>query len=197
MDYVLHFMSFFWKVAHAFIPPTDYCGGWLTFAFSLMAIGILTAIIGDLAKMFGCCVGLKDEITAITVVALGTSLPDTFASVEATKSDDTADAAITNVTGSNSVNVFLGLGLPWTMACIYHLAKGTDFLYPAGSLVFSVFVFFAFAVACIGLLTVRRNYCGGELGGPKTAAWASSIYLSSSWCIYVVISAMKSYGYIE
>ncbi len=26
---------------------------------------------------------------------------------------DTADAAIGNVMGSNSVNIFLGLGLPW------------------------------------------------------------------------------------
>lgn len=34
----------------------------------------------DLAMLFGCAVGLEDSITAITVVALGTSLPDTFAS---------------------------------------------------------------------------------------------------------------------
>jgi len=32
---------------------------------------------------------------------------------------DTADAAIGNVTGSNSVNVFLGLGLPWALATTY------------------------------------------------------------------------------
>ena len=30
-----------------------------------------------------------------------------------------ADAAVGNVTGSNSVNVFLGLGLPWVIAVIY------------------------------------------------------------------------------
>jgi len=193
MDYVLHFASFYFKVLHALIPPTSYCGGWLTFTFSLVAIGILTAVIGDLAKMFGCCVGLKDSVTAITFVALGTSLPDTFASVEATQNDDTADAAITNVTGSNSVNVFLGLGLPWTMACIYH---GGTMAYPAGDLVYSVFVFFAFAVACIVLLTIRRHMFGGELGGPKTAAWGSSIYLAFSWVLYVVVSSMKAYGHI-
>lgn len=52
-------------------------------------------------------------------VALGTSLPDTFASRIAAKSERTADNAIGNVTGSNSVNVFLGLGLPWVIASIY------------------------------------------------------------------------------
>ena len=33
--------------------------------------------------------------------------------------DETADNSIGNVTGSNSVNVFLGLGLPWSLAAIY------------------------------------------------------------------------------
>ena len=44
-----------------------------------------------------------DSITAITLVALGTSLPDTFASKAAARSDDDADASIGNVTGSNAV----------------------------------------------------------------------------------------------
>ena len=35
-----------------------------------------------------------------------------------------ADAAIGNVTGSNSVNVFLGLGLPWMMAAVYWATFG-------------------------------------------------------------------------
>ena len=105
-------------------------------------IGILTAIVGDLAGIFGCLVGLKDSVTgkqrlifshkseqklllflAITFVALGTSLPDTFASKSAAVAERTADNAIGNVTGSNSVNVFLGLGLPWMIASIYHAVK--------------------------------------------------------------------------
>lgn len=50
---------------------------------------------------------------------MGTSLPDTFASMTAARNADYADAAIGNITGSNSVNVFLGLGLPWAIACTY------------------------------------------------------------------------------
>ena len=38
-------------------------------------IGVLTAFIGDLASHFGCTIGLKDAITAISFVALGTSVP--------------------------------------------------------------------------------------------------------------------------
>ena len=66
---------------------------------------------------------LKLQITAITFVALGTSLPDTFASKIAAVNEKTADNSIGNVTGSNSVNVFLGLGLPWIIASIYHEIK--------------------------------------------------------------------------
>ena len=40
---------------------------------------------------------------------------------------------MTNVTGSNSVNVFLGLGLPWTIAAFYYLAQGKNFCIAAWS----------------------------------------------------------------
>lgn len=62
-------------------------------------------------------------MTAITFVALGTSLPDLFASKKAAVQERHADVAIGNVTGSNSVNVFLGLGLSWVIASIYWTAQ--------------------------------------------------------------------------
>jgi len=191
--YLLHFLSFYWKVIHALVPPTSYGGGWWTFGVSLFMIGAITCGIGDVAKMFGCILGLKDSVTAITFVALGTSLPDTFASKEATIGDDTADAAITNVTGSNSVNVFLGLGIPWTMATCYH--SNRRLLYPAGELVFSVLVFFGAACYCIGLLLYRRSdWIGGELGGPTKMAWFTSISLGVMWFIYIILSSLKAEG---
>ena len=82
-------------------------------------IGALTAVIGDLAAHMGCCMGIAPSITAITFVALGTSLPDTFASMNAAANEAHADSCIGNITGSNSVNVFLGLGLPWALAAVY------------------------------------------------------------------------------
>ena len=42
---------------------------------SIFAIGVLTAVIGDLASHFGCFSHMKDSIIAITFVALGTSVP--------------------------------------------------------------------------------------------------------------------------
>jgi len=125
-EWVMHGLSLPWKLLFAFIPPTDFCGGWLSFWCSLGMIAFVTAFVGDLASLLGCCLGLKDDVTAITLVALGTSLPDTFASKQAAMGDPYADASVGNVTGSNSVNVFLGLGLPWAMGSIYWDMGGMD-----------------------------------------------------------------------
>ncbi|CAM4784044.1 unnamed protein product [Rotaria magnacalcarata] len=156
VHYVGHTFSFFWKILFAFVPPTSIAGGWLTFFVSLLFIAILTAVVGDVAAIFGCLVGLKDSITAISFVALGTSLPDTFASMIAAKNSKTADDAIGNVTGSNSVNVFLGLGLPWLVAAVYWESKNLPFTVKAGDLSFSVLVFSCSCIIGMILLTLRR-----------------------------------------
>lgn len=74
-DYVMHFLTVFWKVLFACVPPTEYCSGWACFFVSILIIGVLTAIIGDLASHFGCTIGLKDSVTAVVFVAFGTSVP--------------------------------------------------------------------------------------------------------------------------
>ena len=49
--------------------------------------------------------------------------------------DETADASVGNVTGSNAVNVFLGIGIAWSIAAIYHASIGSKFLVEPGRLV--------------------------------------------------------------
>lgn len=95
----------------------------MTFIGSLILIGLMTALISDMASIFGCLVGLEKTVVAITFVALGTSMPDTFASKVAAINEKTADSSIGNINGSNAVNVFLGLGLPWMIASIYWEVK--------------------------------------------------------------------------
>jgi solute carrier family 8 (sodium/calcium exchanger) len=198
-DYVMHFLTFPWKLLFAFVPPPSILNGWVSFTVSLILIGLLTAIVGDLAAIFGCLVGLKDAVTAITFVALGTSLPDLFASRQAATMDSTADNSIGNVTGSNSVNVFLGLGLPWMMAAIFWTTKGELFKVEAGSLGFSVVIFCIGAVVSIILLLMRRYmrvFGRAELGGPVAAKMVTGSILFMIWFIYVLISSLQAYGHI-
>lgn len=197
-DYFMHFISLFWKLLFAFVPPTDYFGGWACFVVSIFIIGVLTAVIGDLASHFGCTIGLKDSVTAISFVALGTSLPDTFASKVAAINDKYADSSVGNVTGSNAVNVFLGIGLAWTFAAFYHWWNGTQFKVVPGSLGFSVTIFCTFAFFAIGVMMLRRMpQVGGELGGPKNIRIFTSCLLFGLWVLYLVLSSLETYCVIK
>ncbi|XP_034007887.1 sodium/calcium exchanger 1b isoform X1 [Trematomus bernacchii] len=197
-DYVMHFLTVFWKVLFAFVPPTDYWNGWACFVVSICMIGLLTAVIGDLASHFGCTVGLKDSVTAVVFVALGTSVPDTFASKVAATQDQYADASIGNVTGSNAVNVFLGIGVAWSIAAIYHNSRGEEFRVDPGQLAFSVTLFTIFAFIAVGTLMYRRRPdIGGELGGPRTAKVLTTMLFFSLWLLYILFSSLEAYCHIK
>ncbi|NXN33217.1 NAC3 protein, partial [Nycticryphes semicollaris] len=197
-DYVMHFLTVFWKVLFACVPPTEYCNGWACFVVSILIIGMLTAVIGDLASHFGCTIGLKDSVTAVVFVAFGTSVPDTFASKAAAIQDVYADASISNVTGSNAVNVFLGIGLAWSVAAIYWASQGQEFQVSAGTLAFSVTLFTIFAFICISVLLYRRRpHIGGELGGPRGCKVATMLLFVSLWLLYILFATLEAYCYIK
>ncbi|XP_070762708.1 sodium/calcium exchanger 2b isoform X15 [Enoplosus armatus] len=196
-DYVMHFLTVFWKVLFACVPPTEYWNGWACFLVSISVIGLLTAVIGDLASHFGCTVGLRDTVTAVVFVALGTSIPDTFASKVAAIQDQHADASVGNVTGSNAVNVFLGIGVAWSVAAIYWRIKGKEFKVDPGSLAFSVTLFTIFAFICMGVLLFRRRpSIGGELGGPRLGRLLTSLLFLGLWFLYILFSSLEAYCHI-
>eukprot|EP00930_Biecheleria_cincta_P050135 TRINITY_DN3530_c0_g1_i1.p1 TRINITY_DN3530_c0_g1~~TRINITY_DN3530_c0_g1_i1.p1 ORF type:complete len:1035 (-),score=159.06 TRINITY_DN3530_c0_g1_i1:317-3421(-) len=217
IDWCMHAVALPWKLVFAFCPPTEYCGGWFCFFVALVFIAALTVIVGDLASLLGCCLGIPDEITAITIVAMGTSLPDLFASKVAAIEDATADNAIGNVTGSNSVNVFLGIGMPWMMASIFWASAGANegwkkeyskskyshldlvsrypnggFVVVAGDLVFAVIVFTICALCALGTIIYRRRAFKAELGGPKGVKVNTAIFFVLLWGLYIGESSWKT-----
>lgn len=155
-DAIMHFLCIFWNMLFAFIPPRQWGGGWPAFIVALTFIGTITAVVAEVATVLGCTVGLRPAVTAITLVAIGTSLPDTFASMTAARQFEFADSAIGNVTGSNSVNVFVGLGLPWLISSIYASKHDTHYETPPGNLAFSVMLFLITSITCFIVLGVRR-----------------------------------------
>lgn len=106
----------------------------ITFIKILFIIVGLIAIIGggelvvnsatSLARM----IGLSESVIALTIVAVGTSLPELVTSVVAVKKGE-SDLAIGNVIGSNIFNIFLILGLSATVnSLIINFATLIDML---------------------------------------------------------------------
>jgi Ca2+/Na+ antiporter len=221
----MHVLISPWKLFFAIVPPAGIGKGWPCFVMALVAIGFQVMLISDFATQMGCQLNLPDTITAITFVALGTSLPDTFASMQAAVGDKYADNSIGNVTGSNSVNVLLGLGLPWLIGAAYWAAVGSSDQWlrmygPGGSkqlpksiyedyrdkggfyvsksgLGLSVVVFICTAVATISIILLRRFKLNppAELGGDKKLAKITAGFLVFLWFVYIGMSCLAEPGF--
>ena len=109
--------------------------------------------------------------------------------------DKYADASIGNVTGSNAVNVFLGIGVAWTLAAIVNHNEPMGFQVDPGALGFSVMLFTILAVFAIIVLMVRRKVrsIGGELGGPAMFQVVTSSLFVMLWLIYVILCSLVAY----
>jgi solute carrier family 8 (sodium/calcium exchanger) len=59
MEAFMHFAAIGWKVLFATVPPFRYNNGWLAFGIALSYIGIVTAVVGEAANLFGCALGMK------------------------------------------------------------------------------------------------------------------------------------------
>lgn len=91
-------------------------------------------------------------------------IADTFASKVAACQDKYADASVGNVTGSNAVNVFLGIGVAWSIAAIYHALHGDKFRVKPGKSVSIYPYFFAIPFTTSYGLRFLFFFFPGELG---------------------------------
>ena len=81
--------------------------------------GIVAIIIGsnfvvDSASVIAKMIGISEKMISLTIIALGTSLPELVTSVTATKKGE-YDIAIGNIIGSNIFNIGIVIGLPITI----------------------------------------------------------------------------------
>ena len=142
--------------------------------------------------------GLRNDITAITLVALGITLPDMLASRIAAKNEKNADAAIGHISGASAINVFFGIGLAWTLAAVKNAIDGNELHIREGSIGYTLTIYFAFAVMAIAILMIRRfSLIGGELGGPLVGRIATVMLFFTFWISYVSMSALDSYCLIR
>lgn len=80
-----------------------------------IVVGLAMIILGsnitvDAASAIATAVGLSERFIGLTIVALGTSLPELFTSVSAARKGN-ADIAIGNIVGSNIFNILFVVGI--------------------------------------------------------------------------------------
>lgn len=91
----------------------------LLISFILTIISIIGIIVGsnfvvESSSYIASTLGVSEKMIALTIVALGTSLPELVTSIVATKKGS-YDIAIGNVVGSNIFNIGIVLGFPVTL----------------------------------------------------------------------------------
>ncbi len=101
----------------------------------MAAIVLGSNFVVDSASSIAKTLGVSERIIGLTIIALGTSLPELVTSIVATKKGE-YDIAIGNVVGSNIFNIALVLGIP--IAIFGEISVGS-FNY------FDLFFFFASA----------------------------------------------------
>lgn len=123
--------------------------------------------------------GVSELIIGLTVVAIGTSLPELTAAIIATRKGE-HDLAIGNVIGSNMFNTLMVVGL----AGVIHPMEGEDKLVPA---------VLNRDVLIMGVLTVSLFLFGfGLRGKGRIARWEGAILLAAylaytGYLIYIAV----------
>lgn len=93
--------------------------GALEFFLSLVWIAIFATCLYEWTVVCSNTVGIPAEISAVTILAAGTSIPDLISSyIVATKGR--GDMAVSSSIGSNIFDVTVGLPLPWLVYTFIH-----------------------------------------------------------------------------
>ena len=102
---------------------------WTVVGLALIILGSDFAV--DAATEIARILGLSERFIGLTIVALGTSLPELFTSVMAARKGN-ADIAIGNIVGSNIFNILFVVGLS-SLIIPVALCPGLPHRYPGGA----------------------------------------------------------------
>ena len=119
-----------------------------------IVIGLAGVIFGgqvvvDSAKTIASSFGLSDSLIGLTIVAIGTSLPELVTSIVAARKGD-SDIAIGNVIGSNIFNTFFILGMTAVVGAVP--VNGFTIVDAAINFAVTLVVFFM----CLGRYKINR-----------------------------------------
>ena len=134
---------------------------WFTFVAAIVWIGILAYYMVEWAQHCSCVMQIPSIIIGLTVLAAGTSLPDTLSSVVVARKG-LGDMAVANAIGSNVFNVLFGLGMPWTVFILY--SGGKPIVMESAGLLENAFTMLAVGIFYMTVFTSRGFHMTTKLG---------------------------------
>ena len=146
----------------------------------LVIVGLALLVVGarwlvDGAVSIARALELSELVIGLTIVAVGTSLPEVATSVIASLRGE-RDIAVGNIVGSNLFNIMAVLGLTAAVA-----PNGVNV--PAAALQFDIPFMIAVAVACLPIFFT----------GYRIARWEGALFLAYylAYTIYVILDAAE------
>ncbi len=89
----------------------------LSLFMTLLWLGLLTFIAVEIAEDISICTGIDSDVTGLTILAIGSSLPDCFSSIIVSRKGK-IDMSISNAFGSNIFDSLFCVGFPFLLQCI-------------------------------------------------------------------------------
>jgi len=147
------------------------------FTLSIIGIAGLSWLLVEQVLVIATVFSVNPTFLALTVLAIGTSVPDLVSSIVVAK-QGRGDMAVSNAIGSNIFNVLFGLGVPWLLAlALYGGSIGVE----TANLAASIYLLFATVLATLVLLVVRKWHIGRSSG-----LFLIAMYIG--YCVYVLRS---------
>lgn len=165
----------FFDKALCFIFPKPKYYYWV-FVVSILLIAGLSWALVELAVVISHGLGIPESVIALTVLAIGTSIPDLFSSLIVAK-QGRGEMAVSNAIGSNIFDILVGLGLPFLI--VMSLSGG---VISAGGDLISSSLILSGSVLLLIVLLLTFKWRVGKLTG---------ILLLASYIFYIVYEILK------
>ncbi len=133
---------------------------YLVFSQSILIIAGLSWVLVELAVLISTTFHIPEGIIALTVLAIGTSVPDLFSSMIVAK-QGRGDMAVSNAIGSNIFDILVGLGLPFA---IYMLIHGGKVGAGDNNLIYSTLILFSSVILLFFILIFSKWKVGKVTG---------------------------------
>jgi len=135
-----------------------------SFCVVLVWLGLLTFVCVDAAEKMGNCLRINEDVMGLTLLAIGSSLPDCFSSVLAAKQGK-GEMAVSNALGSNVFDINICIGVSFLASSVVKGFKAIHVEHDEGfelfiAALFVLLAIFMVAMFCYGLV-LNKNIGAG------------------------------------